>query len=78
MLGETLGASGPMQAIALLETMGDGVLPGIKCLEEVDDDFAFDLIGPDNREIDLETGLINSVAFDGHCCSLVLARCNEN
>jgi 3-oxoacyl-[acyl-carrier-protein] synthase II len=78
MLGETLGASGPMQAIALLETMRDGVLPGIKCLEEVEDDFAFELIGPDNREINLETGLINSVGFDGHCCSLVLARCDEN
>ncbi|HKG80908.1 MAG TPA: beta-ketoacyl-[acyl-carrier-protein] synthase family protein [Pyrinomonadaceae bacterium] len=78
MLGETLGASGPMQAIALLETMRDGVLPGIKCLEEVDDDFAFEMIGPDNREIDLEAALINSVGFDGHCCSLVLARCNEN
>lgn len=78
MLGETLGASGPIQAVALLETMRDGVLPGIKFLGEVDDDFAFDLIGPDNREIDLETALINSVAFDGHCCSLVLARCNEN
>lgn len=74
MLGETLGASGPMQAIALLETMRDGVLPGIKCLEEIDDDFAFELIGPDNREIDLETGLLNSVGFDGHCCSVVLAR----
>jgi len=78
MLGETLGASGPMQAIALLETMRDGVLPGINCLEEVDDDFAFEMIGPDNREIDLEAALINSVGFDGHCCSLVLARCNEN
>jgi 3-oxoacyl-[acyl-carrier-protein] synthase II len=74
MLGETLGASGPIQAIALLETMHDGVLPGIQCLEQVDDDSPFDLIGHENREIDLETGLINSVAFDGHCCSLVLAR----
>jgi 3-oxoacyl-[acyl-carrier-protein] synthase II len=78
MLGETLGASGPMQAIAMLETMRDGVLPGIKCLEEVDDDFPFELIGPDNREINLEAGLINSVGFDGHCCSVVLARCDEN
>jgi 3-oxoacyl-[acyl-carrier-protein] synthase II len=78
MLGETLGASGPMQAIALLETMRDGVLPGIKCLEEVEDDFALEMIGPDNRKIDVETALINSVGFDGHCCSLVLARCNEN
>ena len=78
MLGETLGASGPMQAVALLETMRDGVLPGIQSLQEIDDDFALDLAGPDNREIDVQAGLVNSVGFDGHCCSLVLARCDEN
>jgi 3-oxoacyl-[acyl-carrier-protein] synthase II len=74
MLGETLGASGPIQTVALLETMRDGVLPGIKSLEEIDDDFAFDLISADNTEIDLETALVNSVSFDGHCCSVVLSR----
>lgn len=74
MLGETLGASGPIQAVVLLETMRDGVLPGIKSLEEIDDDFAFELISADNRESDFETGLINSAGFDGHCCSLVLSR----
>ena len=74
MLGETLGASGPLQAIALLETMRDGVLPGINGLEQIEDDLAFDMISPDNSEIDLEAALINSVGFDGHCCSLVLAK----
>src|ERR1041384_3321531 len=74
MLGETLGASGPLQAIALLETMRDGVLPGINGLEQVDDDLALDIISSENREIDLEEALINSAGFDGHCCSLVLAR----
>ena len=74
MLGETLGASGPMQVIALLETMRDGVLPGIDGLEQVEDDLAFDMISAGNTEIDLEAGLINSVGFDGHCCSVVLAR----
>src|ERR1044071_9325394 len=74
MLGETLGASGPLQAIALLETMRDGVLPGINGLEQVEDDLAFDMISPDNRELDVEAALINSVGFDGHCCSLVMAK----
>jgi 3-oxoacyl-[acyl-carrier-protein] synthase II len=74
MLGETLGASGPMQTIAVLETMRDGVLPGINGLEQVEDDLAFDMISSDNSEIDLEEALINSVGFDGHCCSLVLAK----
>jgi 3-oxoacyl-[acyl-carrier-protein] synthase II len=77
MLGETLGAAGPTQVIALLETMRDGVLPGIKNLEQVEDDFEFEMIGPDNREIDLEKALISSVGFDGHCCSLVVAKCDE-
>jgi 3-oxoacyl-[acyl-carrier-protein] synthase II len=74
MLGETLGASGPLQAIALLETMRDGVLPGINGLEQVEDDLAFDLISAENSEVELEEALINSVGFDGHCCSVVLAR----
>lgn len=78
MLGETLGASGPLQVVAMLESMRDGVLPGIQCLQEVDDDFALDLAGPDNKEIDVQAGLINSVGIDGHCCSLVLASCDVN
>jgi 3-oxoacyl-(acyl-carrier-protein) synthase len=63
-----------MQTIAVLETMRDGVLPGINGLEQVEDDLAFDMISSDNSEIDLEEALINSVGFDGHCCSLVLAK----
>lgn len=78
MLGETLGAAGPLQVVALLETMRDGVLPGIRRPVEVDDDFDLDLVGPDNRVIDLKTALINATGFDGHCCSLVLERCDEN
>lgn len=74
MLGETLGASGPLQVAAMFESMGDGVLPGIHSLEEVDDDFALDLAGPDNKEVEVRAALINSVGIDGHCCSLVLAR----
>ena len=74
MLGETLGASGPLQAIALLETMRDGVLPGINGLEQVEDGLPFDMISAANSEIDLEAALINSAGFDGHCCSLVLAK----
>lgn len=78
MLGETLGASGPLQVAAMLESMRDGVVPGIQCLQEVDDDFALDLAGSDNKEIDVQAGLINSVGIDGHCCSLMLARCDVN
>jgi 3-oxoacyl-(acyl-carrier-protein) synthase len=78
MLGETLGAAGPLQVTAMLESMRDGVLPGIQNLQETDDDFALDQAGPDNKEIDVQTAMINSVGIDGHCCSLVLARCDVN
>jgi 3-oxoacyl-[acyl-carrier-protein] synthase II len=77
MLGETLGASGPIQAVALLETMRDGMLPGIPQLKEVDDDFPLKLARPESREEDVINGLINSIGFDGHCGSLILTRCDE-
>jgi len=78
MLGETLGAAAALQTISLVETMLDGVLPGICNLQEVEADFPFNLASSDNREIDMRTGLINSVGFDGQCCSLVLSRSAKN
>jgi len=74
MLGETLGASGPMQAVALLETMRDGVLPGIPQLKETEDRFPLEMAPPESQEVDLISGLINSIGLDGHCCSLILTR----
>jgi 3-oxoacyl-[acyl-carrier-protein] synthase II len=73
MLGETLGASGAMQVIDLIATMLDGELPGIRRLREVEADFPLNMAGPDNWDIDLRAGLVNSIGLDGHCCSLVLA-----
>lgn len=77
MLGETLGASGPMQAVSLLETMRDGVLPGIPQLNEVEDDFPLTMARSEKQEADVVNGLINSIGFDGHCCSLILSRCDN-
>lgn len=77
MLGETLGASGPMQAVALLETMRDGVLPGIPQLEEIEDDFPLKMVRPESDEVEVIQGLINSIGFDGHCCSLILSQCDH-
>ena len=53
-----------------------GVLPGIRRLEKLEADFPLTSTGPDNRELGLSTGLINSIGFDGNCCSLVLSRYN--
>jgi 3-oxoacyl-[acyl-carrier-protein] synthase II len=73
MLGETLGASGPLQALTLLAALERGVLPGIHRLEQLEENFPLAL-SPDSRELDLRTGLVNALGFDGNSCALVLAR----
>jgi len=77
MLGETLGASGPMQAVALLETMRDGVLPGIPQLKEPEDGFPLAMPRSESQETDVTSGLINSIGLDGHCCSLIITGCDN-
>lgn len=77
MIGETLGASGAMQALDMIMTMHDGVLPGTINLREAEDDFPFPWVSTVRRKIDPQNGLVNSVGFDGHCCSLVLERATE-
>jgi len=74
MLGEALGVGAALQTVSMVETMRSGVLPGIRNLEEVEADFPFDLASRETQEVDVRIGLINSVGFDGQCCSLVLAR----
>jgi 3-oxoacyl-[acyl-carrier-protein] synthase II len=73
MLGETLGASAPMQAVSLLETMRDGVLPGIPQLDQIEDDFPLKMARTQSHEEEVINGLINSIGLDGHCCSLILS-----
>jgi 3-oxoacyl-[acyl-carrier-protein] synthase II len=74
MLGETLGASGAMQVVAALETMRDGRLPGVPQLEAVEADCSLSLAGHARADVDAGNILVNSVGFDGHSCSILLAR----
>jgi 3-oxoacyl-[acyl-carrier-protein] synthase II len=74
MFGETLGASGAMQTVALLAAMHDDVLPGIRDLEQVEEDFLLHRASPCNQRVRVHNGLINSVGLDGNCCSLVMAQ----
>ena len=74
MLGETLGASGAMQAVAILEAMRNNQLPGIRQLEELGAGLPLRKASADNREAEISYSLINSIGFDWHCCSLVLAK----
>lgn len=72
-LGETLGSSGGLQAVAALETIRTGDLPGVRGLERLESDFPLPQVGADARRIDSRTVLLNSVGFDGHRCALVMS-----
>lgn len=73
MLGEMLGASGAIQTVALLTAMDDNVLPGIRNLAHVEENFPLHRASPYSQQVDLRNGLINSVGLDGQCCSLLIA-----
>jgi 3-oxoacyl-[acyl-carrier-protein] synthase II len=71
-LGEALGAAGAFQVVALVEAMRRGVWPGVPGLEEVEEPFLRDKVRAHSRPLSLRTGLVNSLGYDGHCCSVVL------
>jgi len=72
-LGETLGASGPLQVVAMLEAMRDGRLPGIRGLREADCADAVD-VRATARPVSIRTALVTAVSPEGNCCALVLQR----
>lgn len=77
MLGEALGASGGFQAVSLLGSMREGVLPGIAGLEGTEAGFPLSGLTAATRQVDpagLRRGLATAVSADGTCCALVLGR----
>lgn len=78
MTGETLGASGGLQAIALIETLRTGALPGIPGLEQVGPEMPHLNVSRQQRMIQARCGLVNSVGLDGHASALLIARPDES
>jgi 3-oxoacyl-[acyl-carrier-protein] synthase II len=70
LLGDALGASGALQIAAMIGTMCDGVIPCSADLGQKHD-------RPINQHFKPRFGLINSIGFDGQCCSLILKNYNE-
>jgi 3-oxoacyl-(acyl-carrier-protein) synthase len=73
-IGETLGAAGVLQAIDLLEAMKSGTISGIAGLGQVDPELSSLNLCRDSAFVDVQTGMINSVGFDGHACSVIISR----
>ena len=74
MLGEALGASGALQAVAMLGTLQDGALPGILGLEQPDGGLPLAGAAAATRHVDVRRALLTAVGTDGHCWALVLGR----
>lgn len=72
MTGETLGASGAIQAVAMLEARRQGALPPIARLETSEEDFGLDLLRSAPRALEPRHALITAVAREGNCSVLVL------
>jgi 3-oxoacyl-[acyl-carrier-protein] synthase II len=71
--GEALGASGPLQAIAAIETLRQGMLPGISDLQDLAPDFPLRGAAAETREISARCGLLNAVGLDGNACAMVIS-----
>ncbi len=72
MLGESLGASGALATIALLESMRAGELPGIAGLEQPEPGLPLAGLSAEARRIDARRGLIDAVGLDGNVAALVV------
>lgn len=74
LLGECLGASGALQVIDAIQTMQGGLLPGIHGLAQTESDFPLPMALSAGQQGTFRVALINSINYDGHCCSLVVER----
>ena len=74
MFGETLGASGVLQAMDLLETMRTGVLPGIPDLKQLAPELPLLNVSCKPRPVRVRLGLVNAVGLDGYVSALLISQ----
>lgn len=74
MIGHMLGASGAVEAIALVKMLEEGFIPPTINLTQPDPDCDLDYVPITGRETDLTIGLSNSFGFGGHNSAIVLKK----
>jgi 3-oxoacyl-(acyl-carrier-protein) synthase len=72
MLGEALGASGGLQIVALLGTLGSGTLPGILGLERTEASFPLAAAGSGARSVRVRRALVTALSADGHAWAMIV------
>lgn len=73
-LGEALGASGALQALALVEALGSGVVPGVPGLDALDPALPPLAVQPTARRVAARHGLVTAIGSEGVANALVLSR----
>lgn len=74
MLGHMLGASGGAEAVALVKSLQEGVIPPTINQEQADPDCDLDYVPNVARQADLKIGMSNSFGFGGHNAVIVLRK----
>lgn len=76
-MGEPLGAAGPLQCAAMIEALRLGSVPAVLALPAVQGHDRYRVrpqpLAAEPRRDRVRTSLINSLSMDGHSCSLVLS-----
>ncbi|MGF7048439.1 3-oxoacyl-[acyl-carrier-protein] synthase II [Paenibacillus sp. DS2015] len=72
MIGHMLGASGGVEAIALVKSLGTGIIPPTINLEQPDPKCDLDYVPNTERQAKLNIGMSNSFGFGGHNAVIVL------
>jgi len=76
-LGDSLGASGAMQVVLLIEAMKQSLSPGIQTMSKADPDFSMLENNIQNRPVEIRYALANAVSADGNCCAVVLKNISD-
>ncbi|AZN41373.1 beta-ketoacyl-ACP synthase II [Paenibacillus albus] len=77
MTGHMLGAAGGAEAIALMNSLREGIIPPTINQEESDPDCDLDYVPNTAREAKLRIGMSNSFGFGGHNAVIVLRRYDD-
>ncbi|MFF2015872.1 beta-ketoacyl-ACP synthase II [Paenibacillus sp. NPDC058177] len=77
MTGHALGAAGGLEAIALIKSLQDGIIPPTINQETPDEVCDLDCVPNTARKADLNIGISNSFGFGGHNAVIVVRKYEE-
>jgi 3-oxoacyl-[acyl-carrier-protein] synthase II len=78
MTGHMLGAAGGVEAIALVKSLQEGIIPPTINLEQPDPDCDLDYVPNTARLADMSIGLSNSFGFGGHNAVIVVKKYSDS